>query len=648
MKKITLVLSALFLAASLSGCNLNATKFDNRDPQILAVYEAYQNNGGTLSYDEWLASIKGEKGDTGDQGPKGEKGDPGEQGPKGEKGDTGDQGPKGEKGDRGEDGNPGKDGENGDDGKSAFEIYKEAHPEYIGSEEEWLDDLVNGRLGNKEYVTVVFDTKGGSEITPQILEKGDKIQKPENPVKNGYIFAGWSLNGKQVYQKNDDEILNFFDLYSVSYDICLEAIYNDIYTITLNLNGGTCEVKTIECGYNDIFVLPSPTKDGFSFCYWQNIDKDIILYPGNNIYEFKEDSSLIAVWDRNPNSGDINNPIDIETLWKELHYDGLKEGQFSNTVYFFSGKIVGTPGNAYLSGTFATFYLVDENNPNYQIKVQYLHNNMEDYYLTLYENDIITIESRIEYYDGEYTVYPYNNNYGLLQNCSRGTSKIIVDENIEGATINNLSCSEGINDTTEFSFDLNVLDDYELEEVLINGTNYYNPNDPKTHFTGVVQGNTIISVVTSKKGSIKYNVTVTVDTSNLSSSPTTTEFTEDVYVGDELPSFSFIYGTGWKKGNGLYASIGYAMLLDGEGYIRSVENSQYKVKSLTIVSYKYNNYELYASSSKIGKKIEPASNVLSGNRRTVTYNINSVNFYAFDTYTGVSNIYEFSFVIEKI
>ena len=39
---------------------------------------------------------KGEKGDTGPQGPKGEKGDTGETGPKGEKGDTGPQGPKGE------------------------------------------------------------------------------------------------------------------------------------------------------------------------------------------------------------------------------------------------------------------------------------------------------------------------------------------------------------------------------------------------------------------------------------------------------------------------------------------------------------------------------------------------------------------------
>ncbi len=54
-------------------------------------------NGATFTFD-YLKGEKGEKGDTGAQGPKGETG---AQGPQGEKGDTGAQGPKGEKGDPG-------------------------------------------------------------------------------------------------------------------------------------------------------------------------------------------------------------------------------------------------------------------------------------------------------------------------------------------------------------------------------------------------------------------------------------------------------------------------------------------------------------------------------------------------------------------
>ena len=47
---------------------------------------------------EQLAALKGEKGDTGAQGPQGEKGDTGAQGPKGDTGDVGPQGPKGDTG----------------------------------------------------------------------------------------------------------------------------------------------------------------------------------------------------------------------------------------------------------------------------------------------------------------------------------------------------------------------------------------------------------------------------------------------------------------------------------------------------------------------------------------------------------------------
>ena len=90
-----------------------------------SAYELAVQSGFIGTEEQWLASLQGEKGDTGEQGPpgeKGEKGDTGEQGPpgeKGEKGDTGEQGPpgeKGEKGDTGEQGLPGEKGEKGDTG----------------------------------------------------------------------------------------------------------------------------------------------------------------------------------------------------------------------------------------------------------------------------------------------------------------------------------------------------------------------------------------------------------------------------------------------------------------------------------------------------------------------------------------------------
>ena len=47
-------------------------------------------------------------------------------------------------------GKPGTDGKPGESGLSAYEIYIKYHPEYTGTEEEWINDLVNGKLGGDD------------------------------------------------------------------------------------------------------------------------------------------------------------------------------------------------------------------------------------------------------------------------------------------------------------------------------------------------------------------------------------------------------------------------------------------------------------------------------------------------------------------
>ena len=78
----------------------------------LSAYEIYRkyHPDYTGTEAEWLESLKGEDGADGKPG---EKGDP---------------------------------GQDGEDGLSAYEIYKKYY-EYAGTEKEWLDDLINGRLG---------------------------------------------------------------------------------------------------------------------------------------------------------------------------------------------------------------------------------------------------------------------------------------------------------------------------------------------------------------------------------------------------------------------------------------------------------------------------------------------------------------------
>ena len=52
-------------------------------------------------------------------------------------------------------------------------------------------------LAIDEYV-IIFNTDGGTVIPPQMVKRGERIIKPENPVKQGYTFIQW-MNGQQPY-----------------------------------------------------------------------------------------------------------------------------------------------------------------------------------------------------------------------------------------------------------------------------------------------------------------------------------------------------------------------------------------------------------------------------------------------------------------
>ena len=76
----------------------------------LYVQSMEEQGKAPLSFEEWLATVHGEKGEQGDQGDpgaKGDKGDKGATGDKGDKGATGDKGSKGDKGDKGAQGESG-------------------------------------------------------------------------------------------------------------------------------------------------------------------------------------------------------------------------------------------------------------------------------------------------------------------------------------------------------------------------------------------------------------------------------------------------------------------------------------------------------------------------------------------------------------
>ena len=128
---------------------------------------------------------------------------PGPTGPIGVTGPSGDVGPTGPTGAQGE------------TGKSAYELYCINHPEYEGDEEQWMDDLLNGRLGSKEIYTVTFDTGCEIVVPSQEILRGEKAVQPEGIYRPGYVLSSWFY----------EDYYWLFDIYTVTCDITLVAAW---------------------------------------------------------------------------------------------------------------------------------------------------------------------------------------------------------------------------------------------------------------------------------------------------------------------------------------------------------------------------------------------------------------------------------------
>ena len=49
----------------------------------------------------------------------------------------------------------------------------------------------------KETYTVKFDSNGGTRVSSQTVEEGDRAYEPKDPTRSGYTFLGWYLNGRK-------------------------------------------------------------------------------------------------------------------------------------------------------------------------------------------------------------------------------------------------------------------------------------------------------------------------------------------------------------------------------------------------------------------------------------------------------------------
>ena len=121
------------------------------------------------------------------------------------------------------------------------------------------------RMLQKKQFTVTFNTAGGSEIAKQEVLNGKYASKPQDPVKDGYLFVGW-------YADEDYKELFSFETKEITADTTVYARFvanssgKAEYTVSLVCDGMVFEpVKTVN---GVLYNLPVPTKEGAEFAGW--------------------------------------------------------------------------------------------------------------------------------------------------------------------------------------------------------------------------------------------------------------------------------------------------------------------------------------------------------------------------------------------
>ena len=169
-------------------------------------------------------------------------------------------------------------------GLSAYELYKNAHADYTKTESEFLSDLVNGRLADKETFTVKFNTNCDETIEDIVVNKLDKVSKPSEPKKDGYTFLGWFVEDEKW----------IFSGCVVTENMTLEAKWQaNTYKITYDANGGVVASPSQSILFDNEFILQSPTKDGYRFGGW--FYEDALVESG--VYKYTKDITITAKWD---------------------------------------------------------------------------------------------------------------------------------------------------------------------------------------------------------------------------------------------------------------------------------------------------------------------------------------------------------------
>ncbi len=150
-----------------------------------------------------------------------------------------------------------------------------------------------------ENCVVQFESNGGTHVNSTEVVCGAQISRPEDPVKEGFDFKGWKLEGADFRFNND----------TVDENIVLVAQWEaqagvEFVTVKFDSDGGSAVRETQVKRGGMLASLPVvPTKDGYVFEGWYDGEAEF-----DPLQKINEDLTLKAHWSKAPESTNNGGP----------------------------------------------------------------------------------------------------------------------------------------------------------------------------------------------------------------------------------------------------------------------------------------------------------------------------------------------------
>ena len=292
----------------------------------------------------------------------------------------------------------------------------------------------------------------------------------------------------------------------------------------------------------------------------------------------------------------------------------LAKGEYSEKVYILGTVVsIGSVGSYY-----SNLYIADGADGT-QLLVYSA--NLGSGIDAVYPNDTVLFYGYLTNYNGTLEVSSNKGDYVYMEEVTRGTSTITVDEaSSANAQVVELSAESGTNGTT-FTFKVTVDEGYQIVSVKVNGEVV--TANAENVYTATISGNTTIVVSTSLIGVTTNTVDAVIADMVADKGWTNGNKVENPFTLDEVISVSY---TGGQNTGKYYDSGNNIRIYQGENPTVTISAADgYVITSVTI-SY---------ISDKTGTLVYESANIASD--QTITLSAASITFNVGNTNSSVTN-----------